>query len=182
VAPADKDNFMTQSGKMVHLLDPKPSDVSIEDVAHALARICRFGGHSPQHLSVAQHSVLVSRLVPPEQARDALLHDASEAYIGDIVSPLKQNLLGYKPIEDRWTKAIGQQLLGRPINLTPEIHAADDLAFHAERASIFPWRAQLAGAPARVLLPPVSPQEFAMAKIAFLSRWAELSRSGIMEE
>lgn len=173
----DKDKFCTISGRMVSLLSPRPQDVQIDDIAHALSKICRFGGHTPYHMSVAQHSVLVSRLVQPELALLALLHDSTEAYVGDVVSPLKHNLAAFEEVEQKWAKVIGQALLkdGEALTKLPkEIHDADDVAFHAEWASIFPSRPQLPGAPSRSELPMVVPMEAAMAKALFLSRWGDL--------
>jgi len=63
--------------------------LSIEAIAHSLSRICRYGGHVSQYLSVAQHSVAVAKLCSPENFFEALLHDASEAYVGDIPAPMK---------------------------------------------------------------------------------------------
>jgi len=85
-----KDNWITTfTGKKFHLFDPQLDEICIEDIAHALSLICRFGGHLPEHYSVAQHSVLVSQLVRNENCLEGLLHDAEETYIGDMVRPLK---------------------------------------------------------------------------------------------
>jgi len=73
-------------------LDPRPEDVHIEDIAHALTNICRFGGHTKDYYSVGQHSVLCSEHAPPDLALAALLHDAAEAYCGDIPRPWKKFL------------------------------------------------------------------------------------------
>ncbi|NQT21713.1 MAG: hypothetical protein HQ592_18550 [Planctomycetes bacterium] len=83
----------TFSGKKFHLFDPKPEQVCLEDVAWHLSNICRWGG-ACEFFSVAQHSIMVSQLLPPEFALDGLLHDAHEAYLGDVVEPLKQYLRG----------------------------------------------------------------------------------------
>lgn len=79
----------TFTGLLVDPLDLKPEDVRIEDIAHALSNQCRFQGHTSAFYSVAQHAVLVSRLVPPQDALAGLLHDASEAYLQDMARPLK---------------------------------------------------------------------------------------------
>jgi hypothetical protein len=77
----------THSGRAVDLLHPDPATILIEDVAIALSRICRYTGHVP--LSVAQHSVLCAEQAPPALAYEALMHDAHEAFMGDIASPIK---------------------------------------------------------------------------------------------
>ncbi len=82
-------SMQTFSRTMFYPLDPHPEDVHIVDIAHALANICRFGGHAKRFYSVAQHSVLVSRIVEPEDALHGLMHDAAEAYVGDVVRPIK---------------------------------------------------------------------------------------------
>ena len=79
---------MTASGLGFDPEDPKPEAIVIEDIAHALSNICRFGGHTGSFYSVAQHSVLVSLHTNAKFARAGLMHDASEAYIGDIIRPV----------------------------------------------------------------------------------------------
>lgn len=78
------------SGKNFWPLDPRPDEIEIEDIAAALSKLCRFNGHTNQFYSVAQHSVLVSRACNPSDALWGLLHDASEAYLGDVIRPLKR--------------------------------------------------------------------------------------------
>src|SRR5208283_3910606 len=82
--------IQTWTGRKFSLLDPQPEDVCIEDIAHALTNICRFNGHCRGFYSVAQHSVHVADLVPTPYKLDALLHDAGEAYYGDITRPQKE--------------------------------------------------------------------------------------------
>src|SRR5687767_13374438 len=94
------DWICTYQGIQFWPLDPKPEDVSIIDIAHALSNVCRFGGHSRWFYSVSQHSYYVSLYTRPENALYALLHDAPESYIGDCVRPLKPYLTNFQSIED----------------------------------------------------------------------------------
>lgn len=89
----------TYTGKKFDLFLPMPDDVDILDIAHALANTCRFGGHTTRFYSVAQHSVLVSQVCQPWDAFVGLLHDAAEAYCGDVVRPLKKLLPEYAELE-----------------------------------------------------------------------------------
>src|SRR4051812_6540197 len=93
-APAKQqkgDWMQTISGKAFFPLDPRPADVDIQDIAHALAFQCRFGGHVKEFYSVAEHSVRVSLICAHEDAKWGLLHDATEAYLSDIVRPVKRD-------------------------------------------------------------------------------------------
>lgn len=99
----------TYSGKYFDFLDPKPNQIDIEDVAHGLSNMCRYTGQCLHYYSVAEHSVLTSTLVPKELALVALLHDASEAYLADIASPVKQYLSQYKIIENKIMLAIANK-------------------------------------------------------------------------
>lgn len=100
------DWFVTYTGKRIEVTRPDPSAVDITDIAHALSHLCRFGGHVTRFVSVAEHSVRVSRAVPPNLTREALLHDAAEAYIGDVIKPLKDQLPRYQDLEAAWELAI----------------------------------------------------------------------------
>ena len=91
--------IITASGKRFYLRRPTPADIDAGDVAHALAHICRFNGHTREFYSVAQHSILVSRLLPDELKLAGLLHDAAEAYCGDMVKPLKNCLKDFAEYE-----------------------------------------------------------------------------------
>ena len=94
------------SGGMIDPLDPDPADVKIEDIAHGLARKCRFNGQVKDYYSVSEHSILVAGLVPPEYALAGLMHDASEAYLPDVGRPIKHKLIGFAEIEHRMMQAI----------------------------------------------------------------------------
>jgi len=102
----------TFTGNKLDLLHPDPHLISIIDIAHALSNLCRFTGHTCTFYSVAQHSVHVAKVVSkisPPLTRAALLHDASEAYLGDVSTPLKQLLPDYIVLEVTWNTAIRQK-------------------------------------------------------------------------
>jgi len=92
--------IQTFTGDRIYPLDPQPDEISIEDIAHSLSMQCRYNGHCNNFYSVAEHSLLLSYLVDPEYALDALLHDSSEAYLADIPRPIKPFLKGYYEHED----------------------------------------------------------------------------------
>lgn len=104
--------IQTFSGGSFRPLDPDFSAIRIEDIAHALSNICRFGGHCERFYSVAQHSLIVARNVPAVSVEGcplalwALLHDAAEAYIGDMVRPLKQRLVAVADAEENLAMAV----------------------------------------------------------------------------
>ncbi len=139
------------SGRRLDLLDPSPFDVEIEDIAHGLARVARWNGQTigDEPFSVAEHSVLVEelchRLRPGWPARwrlAALLHDAPEYVIGDMISPFKAALgYDYKSFEHRLESAIHLRF-GLPADLPKTVEA---LIKRADRASAFLEATQLAG-------------------------------------
>lgn len=167
--------ILTVSGNYFSFTHPEQSTYTIEDIAHALSNITRFTGHIRQFYSVAQHSVLVSENVPQEHALAALLHDASEAFCGDIATPLKHLLPEYKVIEQRVEKAIFDKF-GLPFPMHPCIKVADLTLLATEKRDLMPlsdeWEI-IKGVPR---LPysiwPVTPP---MAKKMFLDRYKELT-------
>lgn len=128
------DWFGTFTGKQMYVLKPEPKDILIEDIAHTLSNYCRFGGHSAEFYSIASHSVLVSKLCNPENALLGLLHDATEAYLGDVIRPLKKYLAEYQKIEKLWAYAIGEAFgLGdKLVNLPEDVKKADNIALMTE--------------------------------------------------
>ena len=90
----------TNSGLFINVFEPTKDVISIEDIAHALASVPRFGGHLNRHYSVAQHSVMcMMKVASLEDKKAALMHDASEAYLGDMPTPIKAMLPEYKTCE-----------------------------------------------------------------------------------
>ncbi len=133
------------SGRRLDLLNPSPVDVELGDIAHGLARVARWNGQTvgDYTFSVAQHSVLVMSLfaanMPDSSARDrlyALLHDAPEYVMGDIISPLKAAMGGdYKDLENRLLGAIHIRFslpANRPAALSRAIKKADRDAAYFE--------------------------------------------------
>lgn len=173
--------FMTTvSGRVFDLEAPRADAVCIDDIAHALAHICRFGGHTQKHYSVAQHSILVSQLVPHELALEGLLHDATEAYVGDVISPIKVGLPRYRALEDRVWEAVAARFGLDPV-LPLAVKAADSVMLATEIRDLRPpardprERAYIASLPAprggRIV-----PLDAWQARELFLLRYQELAR------
>lgn len=132
------DTIYTFTGRTIRPLDPNPDDIVIEDIAHALSQQCRFTGHTRKFSSVAEHSVRVSWMVPRELALEALLHDASEAYLSDIARPVKKApgfAETYLKYEAQLERAIATRFgLTEREHMHPEIKKADQYALEAEIA------------------------------------------------
>lgn len=182
------------SGRRLNLLEPSPLDIEIEDIAHGLSRVARWNGQTSgtTAFSVAQHSVLVETLIgrygkraPRSWRLAALLHDAAEYVIGDLISPFKTAVgLDYKTFETDLQRAINIRF-GLPAQL-PD--TAQKLIKRADRASAYLEATQLAGfdtSEARKYfgnprgLDDISlrPQTPGAAKKEFLARFEALSRS-----
>lgn len=168
--------ILTQSGKQFDLLAPAADMVVLDDIAHALANICRFAGYTQTHYSVGQHSVLASHLVPPADALHALLHDAAEAYVGDMVSPLNDLLPGFKAIEARIWRAIAARF-GIAKEMPASIKEADLVLMATERRDLLPpgppWPSLEGIQPLPSRIVPWPP---AFARLAFKRRFRELTR------
>jgi len=139
--------ILTFSGICFRPLEPRPEDVRIQDIAHALAHQCRFGGHTRTFYSIAQHSVLVSQLSHPEDALWGLLHDVSEAYLLDLARPLKALFNAYLAAERQLQRCIVERF-----GLAPEqpanVTAADDWMLAIEyRDLMTPARDQYVATP-----------------------------------
>jgi hypothetical protein len=96
------DWMQTFTGRQYWPLDPRADEICIADIASALSKLCRYGGHTQRFYSVAEHCVLMarSRECPPSLRLAALMHDASEGYVVDIIRPIKPHLTGYAAIEN----------------------------------------------------------------------------------
>ena len=123
----------TFSGKYVNVFEPTEDMICIEDIAHALSHQCRFGGHLPRFYSVAEHSILCSQLVFGSKTEkfNALMHDASEAYLLDIPSPIKKGLANYKDLEDGLMHVIANKF-GFEWPMTETVRQVDERMLHYE--------------------------------------------------
>ncbi len=120
----EKDCIRTFKGIYVNVFEPTVEMFNIRDIAHALSNIPRFGGHTKIPYSVAQHSVMVARFVKPEHAIEALLHDASEAYILDMPSPIKHKMPEYMELESKIMSVIAKKF-GFQFPLSNEVKIED---------------------------------------------------------
>lgn len=135
----DRGPFLqTYTGKHFHPFDPRPEEIDIEDIAHALSHECRWGGHTTRFYSVAWHSVMVARALEyrgPLASLRGLLHDASEAYLRDIPRPLKlhPSMAGYRAVEASVQAALYAHF-GLPPNADHDawVHEADNDALCEE--------------------------------------------------
>lgn len=180
------------SGRRLNLLEPSPLDIEIEDIAHGLSRVARWNGQTSGNwaFSVAEHSVLVETILeryrknaPTEWRLAALVHDAAEYVIGDLISPFKAAVgLDYKAFERNLQSAIHIRF-GLPATLPK---TAQSLIKRADRASAYVEAVQLAGfdpseakkifgKPRNLKDTPLNPLSPDKAKSAFLERFETLS-------
>jgi hypothetical protein len=152
--------FLTRNGTEIDILDFTTADIDVEEIAHALAMTCRYGGHCREFYSVAQHAVMVSNYLEGQgHTLDVVMaglhHDDSEAYLGDIIRPLKSLLPMYKEIETRFEYTLAEYF-GIQYPYPPAVHDADvrvfeqeveDVKWHVpENPVIVPWSWQRAKA------------------------------------
>lgn len=135
----------TYTGRRFYIEDPRPEDVDIFDIAVSLGNLCRYGGNCPFY-SVAEHSILVSYIVPPEYALAGLMHDATEAYMCDVIRPVKRALglnSKYHQLEQKTWGAIADRFR-IPRTIPEEVHAADLAICSVEKEALHPrsqaWR------------------------------------------
>lgn len=173
--------ILTCSGSYFNLSNPHESEFSIDDIAHALSHLCRFSGHCREFYSVAQHSVMVSLLVPAEHALMGLLHDGAEAFVGDVTSPLKAMLPEYQTIEARVTNAIYSRFNIGP-HQYPSIKHADLTMLATERWHLLPdteYQWESIKGIKRLNLNELRCWEPDEAHDKFLDRFEEIKNSGV---
>ena len=169
-------NWMqTFTGRAYWPIDPRADEVDIRDIAHALSMLCRYTGHCKDFYSVAEHSIIVSTMVEPEHAMQALLHDAAEAYCNDIARPLKRSLVEYPGIE-RTNWLVIAERFGVPHVEHHTVKQADDDILLSEAHVLLgphprPWRVPGAVKRDNILIECLLPRD---AERQFLKRFIQL--------
>ena len=136
-------SILTYTGKWFDVLKPDPELIDLRDIAAALSKLCRFGGHCRQFYSVAEHSLIASQWMSQRTNGDstlsawALLHDASEAYMVDIPRPVKRQLQEYVRLEDAIQEAIAERF-SFPWPMPKEVHEVDGDLLALELRSYMP--------------------------------------------
>lgn len=164
-------SIYTHSGKSFDLARPEPHMVDIIDIAEALSKLCRFTGHTRAHYSVAQHCVLVSQFVHDPHKLAGLLHDAAEAYVGDMNYPLKRSGLvtGYDEIEAGVARAIFKRF-GVPTPIPQVVKVIDRRMAYTEMK----WLMPTCPDPDMVLPLVITPWSAQEARDQFLNRFDAL--------
>ena len=168
--------IQTFTGRKFSPLDPRPETIDILDIAHSLSMQCRFNGHCRTFYSVAEHAVRVSRLLEGhELALWGLLHDAAEAYVGDLPRPVKAQMPLFSDVEDRLLEVIVDHF-GLKWPMPEPVRRADDALLMTECRDLMcpvpePWRIE-----AEPLAEQIEPVSASRAKVLFLDRFHELKR------
>lgn len=171
----DIDSAEIQTANGGHFCFRGPFEFRIEDIAAALSKICRFTGHCKDFYSVAQHSVLVSEILPPELALEGLLHDAHEAYVGDMSTTLKRMIPEYKVIE-RAAETAMREFFDLPAKMSVEVKHADLVMLATEKRDLMPLPGEewsvLEGITPRFVR--CHPWTWQLAERMFLARYTQL--------
>jgi len=182
----------TFSGRFVDVLEPMPEDISILDIAHSLSHSCRWNGHVRRFYSVAQHSVLVADLVEArlmltsefrkqllmyrqERVRQALLHDAHEAYMSDVPSPIVVWISQLQSCERALAKAVSLRFATELSHYRHFIHHADMTVRATEARDLCTCSEFLVSVTGQPLKERIRPWSPAKARRRFLQRYLDVS-------
>jgi hypothetical protein len=173
--------IQTYTGRQFWPLDPRPEEIHLEDIAHALSNQCRFSGHTKWFFSVAQHSANVAEVLLTEMQADltvqrwGLLHDASEAYVVDVPRPIKRLMPAYIDAEEVVQQAIAERF-GLPWPMPEPVHEIDGAMLATEAKFLLkpppaPWEAMPEPLDRAILVESMPPQ---LAKDYFLMKAEQL--------
>ena len=143
ITDGGKDTWLqTFSGHRVSVMNPQTSQIHLGDIGYALAKQCRFNGHCDQFYSVAEHSVrgsvLAEEMCNKDAAREFLMHDATEAYLGDLIRPVKRMIPQFEDIEQGFWKAISDKF-SLPYVHSEEVHYLDNVMVTWEKRDMLPF-------------------------------------------
>jgi hypothetical protein len=170
------DWMTTYTGRVFHPIDPKVEDVCIEDIAHGLALQCRYAGQCRAFYSVAQHCVMGSYIVSKDWQLEFLLHDAQEAYIQDMIRPLKNSALGevYLSIENPVAAVIAQKFQLK-VPFDPCIKRADNIMLFTEKRDLITYKGGWGGeSDFKPLDIKIEPWSWRESEQKFIERFGEL--------
>jgi len=133
--------LQTFSGRRVSVMNPRPEQISLGDIANSISKQCRFNGHCDDFYSVAQHCVLGANFAlkhfTPQVAKEFLLHDATEAFVGDLIRPVKRMIPQFSEVEAGFWKAISAKF-GLPEVHSAEVHDLDNIMVTWEKRDLLP--------------------------------------------
>jgi uncharacterized protein len=162
------------NGKPFFVADPRPEEIDIEAIAHALSLLCRYGGHCKAFYSVAQHSVLVSQNVSPENALWGLLHDAAEGLtLNDMPRGVKSLMPNYYRLEEGIMKAVAKRF-NLPWPMPAEVKEADEKLLATEKAQLMEQSFHWPNLPDPLPIT-IDPWPWESAKAQFLNRFHVLN-------
>ena len=180
----------TQSKKIISLDNPKSDQIDINDIAHALSHLCRFGGHSTEFYSVAQHSLYCAQVallkkLSQNEVRWALLHDATEAYLVDVPRDVKAMLKDYKPLEQKFSDVIAEKF-GLSKEMPASVKTIDNEMLLTEAKyfgyDIDSWELSQYYKPLDIIFEPTSRMKqmrnaFLILDLSLIDNWDEISKS-----
>jgi uncharacterized protein len=171
--------LQTYSGQRVSVAEPSPDNISIQDIATAISKQCRFNGHCSEFYSVAEHCVRGSKLAEKhfgkKVAKEFLMHDATEAYLGDLIKPVKVTMPFFQQVEEVFWKAIAKKF-GLLVEQSEECHYLDKIMVTWEKRDLLPFSEHWPRLPDIEVfnLERLNPWNWRKAETRYLQRFTEL--------
>lgn len=169
----EKVTIKTYTGRYIDLLNPDPEMIHIDDIAASLPKLNRFNGHTFRPYTVAEHCLLGVEYCTPPNKLEFLMHDSTEAYLGDIAGPLKRTELfaGYRELEAKWWAAIAERF-GLRVSLSKEVHTVDKRMLVTEQRDLVGRRPQSTDA-YKPFIQPIGLEPYGLQE-KFLAKFYEL--------